>query len=93
MKPTPAKPRIIIAHVEGSGTALARVIDTFVRGTIVSWLIPFGLLGSPGPTKQYCAPQAKLPKGFPPSLKSASRLNATLAGPEKAMPLVSTTND
>jgi hypothetical protein len=30
MKPTPAKPRIIIAHVEGSGTADARVIETLV---------------------------------------------------------------
>jgi hypothetical protein len=28
MKPIPAKPRIIIAHVEGSGTELARVSGT-----------------------------------------------------------------
>lgn len=27
MKPTPAKPRIIIAHVEGSGTALVNVAE------------------------------------------------------------------
>src|SRR4051794_18281519 len=38
MKPTPAKPRIIIAHVEGSGTAPPRTILPGVRLSLADHL-------------------------------------------------------
>jgi hypothetical protein len=36
MKPTPAKPRIIIAQVEGSGTAAANCVTTIVKAPVLS---------------------------------------------------------